>query len=164
MQFSRARWLDEQPEQRLNTYNSIPYLNYSILIHNSYLLCDIYAISYQVFRQRSYLMLQNLTASLILNVIHYVIREIGNSDSPQRRLSNRLEPSSHVFRLAVKRGVGSGYVFDYKHFTRNICVLSITISANIPMMNVRYIYKSICYVSEIKRCVWMSTIGYNQRA
>ena len=63
----------------------------------------------------------------------------GNSDSPQRRLSNRLEPSSHVFRLSVKRGVGSGYVFDFKHFTRNICVLTITISTNIPLMNVRYI-------------------------
>jgi len=76
MQFSRVRWLDEQPEQRLNTYNSIPYMNYSRLIHNCYLLCDIYAISYQVFRQRSYLMQQkNLTASVILNVIHYVIRE-----------------------------------------------------------------------------------------
>ena len=63
----------------------------------------------------------------------------GNSDSQQRRLSNRLEPSSHVFRLAVKCGVGSGYVFNSKHFTRNICVLSINISPNIPMMNVRYI-------------------------
>ena len=63
----------------------------------------------------------------------------GNSDSPQRRQSNRLEPSSHVFRLAVKRGVGSGYVFYSKHFTRNICVLSIKISTNIPTMNVHYI-------------------------
>ena len=54
------------------------------------------------------------------------VRTFGNSDSPQRRLSNRLEPSSRVFRLAVKCGVGSGgYVFDSKHFTRNICVLSI---------------------------------------
>ena len=29
----------------------------------------------------------------------------GNSDCPQRRLSNRLEPSSHEFRLAVKLGL-----------------------------------------------------------
>ena len=59
----------------------------------------------------------------------------GNSDSPQRRLSNRLEPFSHVFRLAVKCGVGSGYVFESKHFTRYICVLSINISTNIPMID-----------------------------
>ena len=67
------------------------------------------------------------------------VRTFGNYDRPQRRLSNRLEPSSRVFRLAVKCGVGSGYVFDSKHFTRNICVLSIKMSPNIPMMNVRYI-------------------------
>ena len=33
----------------------------------------------------------------------------GNSDSPQRRLSSRLEPSSREFRLAVKLGVVSGF-------------------------------------------------------
>ena len=27
----------------------------------------------------------------------------GNSDGPQRRLSSRLEPSSHEFRLAVAK-------------------------------------------------------------
>ena len=51
-----------------------------------------------------------------------------------------------VFRLAVKRGVGSGYVFYSKQFTLNICVLTIKISTNIPMMNIRYTYKSIGYV------------------
>ena len=63
----------------------------------------------------------------------------GNSDSPQRRLSSRLEPSSREFRLAVKLGVVSVYVFDSKHFTRNICFLTIEISTQIPMLNVRYI-------------------------
>ena len=58
----------------------------------------------------------------------------GNSDCPQRRLSNRLEPSSHEFRLAVKLGLGvvSGYVFDSKQFTHNICVLTIKMLTNIP--------------------------------
>jgi len=79
----------------------------------------------------------------------------GNSDSPQRRLSSRLEPSSHVFRLAVKRGVGSGYVFYSEQFTLNICILTFKISTNIPMMNVRYIYKSIGYVSVIKRWLFL---------
>ena len=65
--------------------------------------------------------------------------QFRNSDSPQRRLSRLLEPSSREFRLAVKLGVVSGYGFDSKHFTRNICVLTITISTNIPMVNVRYI-------------------------
>ena len=67
------------------------------------------------------------------------VKLFGNSDSPQRCLSSRLEPSSHVFRLAVKRGVSSGYGFYSKQFTLNICVLTIKISTNIPMMNVRYI-------------------------
>ena len=60
----------------------------------------------------------------------------GNYDRPQRRLSSRLEPSS---RLAVKLGVVSVHVFDSKHFTRNICVLTITMSTKIPIVNVRYI-------------------------
>ena len=81
----------------------------------------------------------NLSLVKIPASVSNITNLFGNSDSPQRRLSNRLEPSSHVFRLAVKRGVGSGYVFDSKQFTRNICVLSIIISTNIPMMNVRYI-------------------------
>ena len=54
----------------------------------------------------------------------------GNSDSPQQRLSSPLEPSCHEFRLAVKLGVVSGYVFDSKHLTRNICVLTIKMSTN----------------------------------
>ena len=66
-------------------------------------------------------------------------KEFGNSVSPQRRLSSRLEPSSHEFRLAVELSFVSGYVFYSKHFTRNICVLTITMSNNIPMVNVRYI-------------------------
>ena len=45
-------------------------------------------------------------------------------------------PSSHEFRLAVKLGIVSGYVFDSKHFTRNICVLTIKMSTNIPMVSV----------------------------
>ena len=44
--------------------------------------------------------------------------KFGNSYSPQRRLSNRLESSSHEFRLAVKLGVVSGYLFDSNHFIR----------------------------------------------
>ena len=83
------------------------------------------------------------------------IYQFGNSDSPQRRLASRLEPSSHVFRLAVKRGVGCGYVFYSKQFTLNIGVLTIKISTNIPMMYVRYRYKSIGYVSVIKRWLFL---------
>ena len=44
--------------------------------------------------------------------------------SPQRRLSCRLEPSPHEFGLAVKLGVVSVYVFDSKHFTHDICILT----------------------------------------
>ena len=64
---------------------------------------------------------------------------LGNSESPQRRLSNRLEPSSHEFRLAVKLGLVSVYDFDSKNCTHNICVLTIKMSTVIPMVNVRYI-------------------------
>ena len=63
----------------------------------------------------------------------------GNSDSPQRRLSSGLEPTSPEFRLAAKLGVVSVYVFDHKHFTRNVCVLTIKMSTNIPTVNVRSI-------------------------
>ena len=59
----------------------------------------------------------------------------GNSDSPQRRLSSRLEPPSHEFRLAVKLGVVSGYVLDSKHVTRHICK---SLKCQ-PMVNLRYI-------------------------
>ena len=47
----------------------------------------------------------------------------SHSDSPPRRLSIRSEPTSHV----------SGSLI-----TRNICVLTIKISTNIPAVNVRY--------------------------
>ena len=59
---------------------------------------------------------------------------VPHSDSPQRRLSNRLEPTSHEFRLAAKFGV-----VDSIQYQRNICVLTINMSTNMPTVNVRFI-------------------------
>ena len=56
----------------------------------------------------------------------------------------------YEFRLGVKLGVVSGYVFDSKHFISNICILIIKRSTNISMVNV-VIFTQICYVSIIKR-------------
>ena len=93
-----------------------------------------------VSRQRLYPRCVSLSAHLATNVdllacfaerlfkssFSYYMKgkQFGNYDSPQRRLSSRLEPSSHEFRLAVKLGVVSVYVFDFKKCTRNICVLT----------------------------------------
>ena len=98
--------------------------------------------------------LHDVRLELCQSTNRYVAELFANSDSPQRRLSNRLEHSSREFRLAVKLGVVSGYVFDSKHFIRNICILIIKWSTNIPMVNV-VIFKSMCYVSVIKRWLFL---------
>ena len=46
----------------------------------------------------------------------YMAELFANSDSPQRRLSSRLEPSSREFRLADKLGVVSDYVVALTFF------------------------------------------------
>ena len=74
----------------------------------------------------------------ISRIVAAYFQRFRNSDSPQRRLSSRLEPSSREFRLAVKLGVVSGYVSDSKHFQN--------VNQHTEMMNVRYIYIDRLYL------------------
>ena len=54
---------------------------------------------------------------------------------------NLCDEPKRAFRLAVKPGVVSGYVFDNKYFTHNICVLTIKMLTNIPRWLMYVIFK-----------------------